>query len=42
MSKQKTLDFAKYFTKAAAEAPEKDPISKILIFLSFKLFKCFK
>ena len=33
ISKQKILEFLKYFEKAAAEEPAKDPISRILIFL---------
>ena len=33
MSKQKIFALGKYFENAAAEAPAKDPISKILNFL---------
>ena len=33
ISKQKTLTSEKYFTKAAADAPAYDPISRIFIFL---------
>ena len=32
ISKQKIVDWLKYFENAAADAPEKDPLSKILIF----------
>ena len=32
ISKQKIFDLGRYFAKAAAEAPAKEPISKILIF----------
>ena len=39
MSKQKILELLKYLEKAAAEEPAKDPISKILICLSFNAFK---
>ena len=39
ISKQKILEFLKYFVKAAADAPAKDPISKILIFFCFKCLK---
>ena len=33
MSKQKTFKFEKYLTKAAADPPAYEPISKIFIFL---------
>jgi hypothetical protein len=39
---QKIIAFLKNLEKAAALAPEKDPISSILIFLFLNFFKCFK
>ena len=35
-SNDKVFDFVKYLLNAAADAPAKEPISKILIFLFFK------